>query len=417
MKTALSLRSEVLDLCGRRHAAPMIYRFGSFTLNTELLELSGAQGPVTVEPQVFSLLAYLIENRSRVVSKDELINAVWEGRIVSDATVISRINAARRAVGDTGTAQALVRTMVKRGFRFVAEIDTPAPPPAERAQSTDVPASTGSEVSLDPQKAPLPLPDRPSIAVLAFANLSGDKEQEYFSDGITEDIITELSRFSELFVIARNSSFQYKGKAVDVRQVGRDLGVRYVREGSVRRGGDRLRISAQLIDALTGRHRWAEHYDRKLDDVFAVQDELVRTIVTILAAHVRKAETERTRAKPPNSWQAYDYYLQAFDVLASFTSSLNVQDLSEMRRLLQLSLAIDPNYARSHAILSATYLVAWRNPVNSDFLNPGVLDQAHQIARKAVQLDPDLPIAHASLAHALMAKGQHEASIAEFEKI
>ena len=190
----------------------------------------------------------------------------------------------------------------------------PASPPPDRAPSADdVPASAGPEVSLHRQKAPLPLPDRPSIAVLAFANLSGDKEQEYFSDGITEDIITELSRFSELFVIARNSSFQYKGKATDVRQVGRDLGVRYVLEGSVRRGGDRLRISAQLIDAMTGGHRWAERYDRKLEDVFAVQDEIVRTIVTILAAHVRKAETERTRTKPPNSWQAYDYYLQAVD--------------------------------------------------------------------------------------------------------
>src|SRR5262249_26301659 len=210
----------------------------------------------------------------------------------------SRINAARRAVGDTGTAQAIIRTLPRRGFRFVAEIDGLAPPPPGRAPSADdLPAaSAGPEVPL--QKAPLPLPDRPSIAVLAFANLSGDKEQEYFSDGITEDIMTELSRLSELFVIARNSSFQYKDKPADVRQVGRDLGVRYVLEGSVRRSGDRLRISAQLIDAMTGGHRWAEHYDRKLDDVFGVQDEIVRTIVANLVAHVRQAETERTRASP-----------------------------------------------------------------------------------------------------------------------
>src|SRR5262249_24414225 len=158
---------------------------------------------------------------------------------------------------------------VRRGFRFVATIDAAASPPPGAAPSTDgVPGSADPEGALLCQKPLLPLPDRPSIAVLAFANLSGDKEQEYLSDGITEDIITELSRFSDLFVIARNSSFQYKGKATDVRQVGRDLGVRYVLEGSVRRGGDRLRISAQLIDAMTGGHRWAEHYDRKLDDVF-----------------------------------------------------------------------------------------------------------------------------------------------------
>ena len=395
----------------------MIYRFGTFALDTELLELRSAQGPVTVEPQVFSVLAYLIENRSRVVSKDELINAVWGGRIVSDATLNSRINAARRAVGDTGTAQAIIRTIVKRGFRFIAEIDAPTSPTPGHAQLPDaLPAGGAPEVSLHPQKAVLPLPDRASIAVLAFANLSGEKEQEYFSDGITEDIITELARFSELFVIARNSSFQFKGKAMDVRQVGRDLGVRYVLEGSVRRGGDRLRISAQLIDAVTGGHRWAEHYDRKLDDIFAVQDEIVRTIVAILAAHVRQAETDRTRSKPPNRWQAYDYCLQAYYALASFTSSFNLQDLDETRRLLQLSLAIDPNYARAHAVLSNTYLAAWGYTTNSELLNPSALDQAHQHARKAVQLDANLPAARASLGGVLLWLGEHEASIAQFER-
>ena len=155
------------------------------------------------------------------------------------------------------------------------------------------------------------LAERPSIAVLAFTSMSGDPDQEYFSDGITEDIITELSRFSELLVIARNSSFRYKGQSVDVRQVGRELGVRYVLEGSVRRAGDRIRITAQLIDATTGAHRWAERYDRKLEDTFAVQDEVARTIVAVLAVHVNKAETERALAKPPAAWQAYDHYLRA----------------------------------------------------------------------------------------------------------
>ena len=155
------------------------------------------------------------------------------------------------------------------------------------------------------------LAERPSIAVLAFTSMSGDPDQEYFSDGITEDIITELSRFSELLVIARNSSFRYKGQSVDVRQVGRELGARYVLEGSVRRAGDRIRISAQLIDATTGAHRWAERYDRKLEDTFAVQDEVARRIVAVLAVHVDKAETERALAKPPAAWLAYDHYLRA----------------------------------------------------------------------------------------------------------
>jgi adenylate cyclase len=273
-----------------------------------------------------------------------------------------------------------------------------------------------TEMSMEAPRAALTLPDKPSIAVLPFTNLNSDPEQGYLADGIVEDITTELSRFGELFVIARNSSFQYKGKPIDIRQVGRELGVRYVLEGSVRRGGDHIRVSAQLIDAVTGSHRWAEHYDRRLEDVFSVQDEVVRTIVAILAAHVRKAETERARAKPPNSWQAYDCHLQAVEALASFHSSLRVEDLYETRRLLQRSLAIDANYARSYAVLANTYHAAWVNPLNSEFLNPGVLDQAHQLARKALQLDANLPVAHACLGTVLQWQGEHDASITEFER-
>jgi adenylate cyclase len=275
----------------------------------------------------------------------------------------------------------------------------------------------------DPTSKPKPvpppapaLPDKPSIAVLPFDNLSSDPEQEYLVDGIVEDIITELSRFSELFVIARNSSFQYKGKAVDVRPVGRELGVRYLLEGSARKGEDHIRISAQLIDVATGAHRWAEHYDRTLEDIFAVQDDVVRTIVAILAAHVRQAETERLRAKPPNSWQAYDCYLQAVQALAAFSSTLNEAHIEEARRLLQQSLAIDPNYARSYAGLAVTDVSAWHNPTAEDFLKPAVLDRAHDFARKAVQLDRNLPLAHAALGWVLVYKHQHDASIAAFEK-
>src|SRR5262245_141420 len=240
-------------------------------------------------------------------------------------------------------------------------------------------------------RPPLALPDKSSIAVLPFANISSDKDQDYFCDGITEDIITELSRLSELFVIARNSSFQYKGKSADSRVVGRELGVHYVLEGSIRRVGDRVRIAAQLIDTRTGAHRWAERYDRTLEDVFAVQDEVARSIVAILAVHVRKAETERTRRKPPNSWQAHDYYLQAIDAFNDFTASLAVVELYETRRLLRLSLATDPNYARSYAVLAFTYSAVWLNRVDSDFLAPAALDKAHQFARESVGLDPHLP--------------------------
>src|SRR5262249_28049506 len=169
--------------------------------------------------------------------------------------------------------------------------------------------------------------------------------------GITEDIITELSRFSELLVIARNSSFQYKGKAVDIRQVGRKLGARYVLEGSVRRSGDRVRITAQLVDAVTGAHRWAEPYDRELHDAFAVQDEVARAIVAILAAHVNRAEIERVLLKPPAVWEAYDYYLRGAEAYFLHINRRTKASLYDARRLLEQSLAIDPDYARAAAIL------------------------------------------------------------------
>jgi adenylate cyclase len=386
----------------------MRYLFEDCVLDTGRREFHRGGHAVSLAPQVFDLIEHLIRNRERVVSKDDLIAAVWEGRIVSDAAVTTRINVARSAIGDSGEAQRLIKTLPRKGFRFVGavreEVGGAASPPPAAAVPADLP---GPE---------LPLPDKPSIAILPFTNLSSDPEQDYFADGIVEDITTELSRFGELFVIARNSSFQYKRRAVDVRQVGRELGVRYVLEGSVRRSGDRLRISAQLIDAASGAHRWAERYARKLKDVFAVQDEVVGTIVAILAAHVRKAESERTRTKPPSHWQAYDYYLQANEAFTSFATSFDVERIYETRRLLQQSLAVDPGYARSYALLANTHDAVYVNRLDGDHLKPAVLDLAHRHACKAVELDPNLPEAHAEVGHVLTFMFQHDASVVSIEK-
>jgi adenylate cyclase len=262
----------------------------------------------------------------------------------------------------------------------------------------------------------LALPDKPSIAVLPFHNLSGDPKQEYFADGVSEDIITELSRFSVLLVVARNSSFKYKGKAVDLRQVSRELGVRYVLEGSIRRGGDRVRITAQLIESGTGTHRWAERYDRDVNDVFAIQDEVVRTIAALLAAHVNKAEVERTLLKPPMTWQAYDHYMRAAAAWASFQSSWKLESLLETRRHLTESLKIDPNYARAHSMLASTHRVAWLNPVNEEYLSSSVLERAIAFARKAIELDPNLPEAYAELAYNIIRKHDFDAAAAAVER-
>jgi TolB-like protein len=236
------------------------FLFGDYILDTNRRELCRRSQPIAVEPQVFDLLVYLIEHRDRVVSKDDLIDAVWAGRIVSDSTLTSRINAARKAIGDSGEKQELIRTIARKGLRFVGE-----------ARLTDIELADPGALSPDQIREPLTAAsDRPAIAVLPFTNMSGDPEQEYFSDGISEDIITALSKLRWFFVIARNSSFIYKGKAVHLKQVAEELGVDYVIEGSVRKAGDRVRITAQLNDVATGSHIWAEHYDRGLADVFVV---------------------------------------------------------------------------------------------------------------------------------------------------
>jgi adenylate cyclase len=382
------------------------YLFEDYALDTDRRELRRGADLVALAPQVFDLLQYLIQNRERVVSKDDLIAGVWDGRIVSESALTTRINAARSAIGDSGGKQRLIKTVPRKGVRFVATV---------REEQRPAAAAVADSVATSPKPA-MALPDKPSIAVLPFANLSSDQEQEYLADGIVNDIVTELSRFSELFVIARNSSFQYKGKATDVRHIGRELGVRYVLEGSVRRGGDRIRISTQLIDTTTGAHRWAARYDRKVQDVFAVQDEVARGIVTTLAAHVNKAEAERARTKPPNSWQAYDHYLQGAEALAAFASSMRAEDIYKARHFLEHSLAVDANYARSYAMLAQTHAAVFVNRVDGDFLDPAAVDLAHQYARKAVALDPNLPDAHAVLGFVLVWIRQHDASIAGFER-
>jgi adenylate cyclase len=383
----------------------MRYLFEDYALDTNRRELCRRNEVVRLEPQAFDRLQYLIQNRGQVVSRDDLIASVWAGRIVSDSAMTTRINAARCAIGDSGKAQRLIKTVPRKGIRFVGTVQEEEAGGAEAGARSSTPY--------------LALPDKPSIAVLPFTDMSGEPGQAYFSDGITEDIITELSRFAELFVIARNSSFRFKGRSLDIRQIGRDLGVRYVLEGSIRRAGDRVRIGAQLIDAVTGAQRWGERYDRELKDVFAVQDEVSRTIVSILMVHVNKAEAERTLLKPPATWQAHDFLMRASDVW----SARNAADLHETRRLLyearrllESSISLDPSYARAYAMLSQTHLAAWIQPLDEDHLNPAALERAHCFVRKSLQLGPHLPIAHAQLGAVLTFQGQHEQSIAEFEK-
>jgi adenylate cyclase len=383
----------------------VLYSFEDYALSTDRRELRHGDDLVPISPKAFDLLAYIIRNRQRVVGRDDLISSIWHGRIVSESALTTCINAARHAIADSGEEQRLIKTLARKGIRFVGAV-----------REEQEPACLNLVDPADLPKPQLGLPDKPSIAILPFANRSGDPDQEYFADGITDDIITELSQFPELFVIARNSSFQYRGRSIDVRQIGRELGVRYLLDGSVRRVADRVRIAAQLVDALTGVQRWAQRYDSRLEDIFAIQDKVVRSITPVLASHINKAEIERTLLKPPATWQAYDYNLRAVDALTSLWLLFKAELLYEARRFLERALAIDPTYARAYANLSSTYSTAWSNPLDHEYLDPTALDHAYQSACKAVQLDANLPQAHSQLGLVLTWKCEHEIAVFEFEK-
>jgi TolB-like protein/Tfp pilus assembly protein PilF len=376
------------------------FDFDNCALDASLRELRRDGELVAMQPQVFDLLVHLLKHRDHVVSRDDLIALVWGGRIVSDSTLDSRINAARSAIGDSGKAQRLIRTIPRKGVRFVAAVN-------EHLNGIHLSAMSLETVTGQAPR-PLPLPDRPAIAVLPFDNMSDELEQEYFSDGITEDIITALSKLRWFFVIARNSSFTYKGKAVHMNQVAAELGVRYVVEGSVRRNGDRVRITAQLNDTATGSHVWAEHYDRDLVDVFAVQDEITDAIVAAIEPQIYAAEDFRSRRKPPSSVDAWDLVMRAL----SHHWRVTRNDSAAAQALLQQAIAIDPNYGQALA-LSATNFMFGVHLGWTDIATAAPV--AERAALAAVAADPEDAWAHTALGSVYFSTRRLDHALAEFE--
>jgi len=378
----------------------MTLSFGDYEIDLKRRELRRAKRPIHVEPQVFDLLVYLVRNRNRVVSKHDLIASVWDGRTVSDSTFTSRINAARKAIGDSGVDQKLIRTVPRKGFRFVAVAN-------EQSNRVDSVGTPADQIHDQPPAA-LPLPDRPAIAALPFNNMSDDPEQEYFSDGISEDIITALSKLRWFFVIARNSSFTYKGKSVHMKQVSDELGVRYVVEGSVRKSGDRVRITAQLNDVSTGSHVWAEHYDRDLTDVFAVQDEITEAIVAAIEPQIYAAENFRARRKPPSSLDAWDLVMRALSHYWRVTR----QDHLVAQALLEKAIAIDPDYGQALSVLATSHMfgvhLGWADIVTAAPI-------AERAALAAIQADSEDPWAHNALGSVYFSTRRLDSSLAEFE--
>jgi TolB-like protein len=376
------------------------FLFDDHILDTDTRELWRSKVAIAIQPQVFDLLTYLVQNRERVVTKDDLLAAVWGGRTVADSTLATHINAARKAVGDTGEAQKLIRTVARKGIRFIAEV--------RQSPRGEAPAASDEALPQRSQRMALPSAERPAIAVLPFVNMSGDAQQEYFSDGISEDIITALSKLRWFFVIARNSSFMYKGRAVHLKQVAGELGVRYVVEGSVRNDHGRVRITAQLIDTATGSHIWANRYDRELADVFAVQDEITDAIVAAIEPQLYAAEDFHARRKPPGSLDAWDLVMRALWHFWHVTREDNLQ----AQALLEQAIAIDRNYAQALAVLAVSHTfgahMGWEDAASATPI-------AEKAAQAAVHGDQDDPWAHLALACAYVYRGRLEDSLASFE--
>ena len=350
-----------------------MFSFDQYQLDPERRELRRDGQLVALEPQVFDLLVLLVENRDRVVSKDDLLEAIWSGRAISDSTMTSRINAARSAIGDSGGEQRRIRTISRKGFRFIGDV-------------FEVAAVSESAEKQDAQK----LPEKPSIAVLAFTNMSGDAEQDYFSDGMTEEITTALSRLRWLFVISRNSAFVYKGRAQDVRQIGAELGVRYILEGSVRKSGERVRVTCPLLDASAGRQIWSDRYDRDLTDIFAVQDEITSSVIGAIEPKLLAAEGLRAQSRQYYELDAWEEVARALSYFWRFTAADNAAAVATLRRVVQKH----PDYAPAHSMLACALLISAYAGWTS---HGSERDVAASHAYRALVLDDDDPWAHLGL--------------------
>jgi TolB-like protein len=329
------------------------YELGPFRLGeAEILFRAGE--PVPLGQRAVALLRVLVEQAGAPVAKQDLIAAAWPQLVVEESNLTVQISALRRLFSEEAGGENWIETLPRRGYRYIGPVTK---------QEGGATSRTSAHTDLA-----LSLPDKPSIAALPFANLGGDVDQEYFADGIVEDIITGLSRIKWLFVVARNSSFNYKGRAVSTQQVSRELGVRYLLEGSVRKAGSRIRLNAQLVEAETGAHLWAERYDRPLDDIFALQDEITLSVVGAIEPSLREAEITRVKRKRPENLDAYDLVLRALPHVYVPMP----EEAAKALPLLEKALALESDYATAHGLL------AWCH--EALFVRAGFQDKDRQAA-------------------------------------
>lgn len=402
----------------------MQYRFAEFEIDLSQQELRRLGEAVHIEPQVFDLIVHLVRNHDRIVSKDELIETIWNGRIISEAALSSRINGARRALGDNGTDQVFIRTLHKRGFRFVGDVQEVSALEGQAvrlvpddnfnvAGEAPVSVSVSAEVSrLDnivSESVKAEAVTRSSIAVMPFKNMSDDPENDYFSYGLTEDIIRLLARNRWLSVISRHSTIVFQGREVDAREVGEQLGVRYVMVGSVRKSRDTVRITAELVRAADGKQLWADKYDLQLEDIFDIQEEMARQIAATIEPELSKVEQQLAARKAPESLDAWDCYQRGLWHLWRFTTP----GFDQAEAYFQRAITADPNFARGHGALS--YVNLQRAFIDEPRDRAARLETSLRQGREAVALDELDCFCHCALGRALCLNHQNDEALAALD--
>jgi TolB-like protein len=386
----------------------MIYKFEQLTLHTEQYQLNHNDKPVPVEPLVFDLLVYLIENRDRVVGRGELLDNLWSGKVVSDSALAARLKDARKAVGDSGTRQAIIKTVHGRGYQFIAQIDkADNASPAQNVDSHSLERSGDLErnESLPVQcRGPgLPLPSKPSVILMPFKDLSAGGELSYLAQGIRIDVQCALVKIAGLFIVAAGTgSAVYANREISPQQVSREMGVQYVLEGSVRGSSERLRVSTQLTDGISGQVLWTEQFDRVIDDSFIVQDEIAEKIITSMDVRLVSGEQAKVWRKTLRNPKALELYYRALDRLSDF----NKNGVADSRLLAEKVAEISPDVALGPTLVAFCHywdaIMGWGDDIDES------LDRASEWSERAAAMEDATGEAHIILAHVKLLRGHHD---------
>ena len=388
------------------------YAFDGFRLDTVSHELRRDGAAIALEPKAFDVLAELLAHAGALLSRDELLDAVWGHRHVTPGVLNRSIAQLRRVLGDDADNSRYIQTVHALGYRFIAPVeDAPARAATAASSSSNMASSPPDAVATTgrPRNEPGATPPAASVAILPFTDLSEAKDQDYFCDGLAEEILSALTRVRGLRVASRTSSFRFRDADTDARDIGRLLNVAAIMEGSVRKAGKRVRVTAQLIDASNGYHLWSENFDRRLEDIFAIQEEIARSVVDALRVSLKTTAAIDLRRYAPRDMRAYDFYLRGRQ-LEGHTTRVSWHHAPQMfRRAIEL----DPDYAQAHAGLAdaLTELLLWRLAKPED-----VLDEAIAASRRALELAPELAEVHVAHAHVLSLAGEHDAATAAFER-